>query len=148
MEEDEPETLTEWEAKRLFDLQMAYQLLWTAIERYLLLRYAEEGTVDARDRNAMAGETVFEESVDEYVGRDIDKILNLRFPGNDLVELDGSDPEAVLDFYWQLRNNVTHRGKEVRREYDLLRTSLEELLAIFLEVQDAAFESAEELPES
>lgn len=143
LEDSAPETLSEFEAKHLFDLQMAYQLLWTAIERYLLLRYADEGTVRRRDRNRMAGERSFQEAIEEYVDRDIDRILNLQYPGNEPTELEGSNPEAVLHFYWQLRNNVTHRGKGVRMEYDLLRDSLEELLTIFEEVLDSAFELAE-----
>lgn len=147
LDKGDPETLNECEAKKLFDLQMGYQLLWTAIERYLLLRYAEEGTVRRRDRNKLAGEKSFQKGVERYLNRNTNGILNLQYPGNEPSILEKEDPEAVLDFYWQLRNNVTHRGKGVRMEYDLLRNSLDELLQIFTEVLDSAFESAKEFQE-
>jgi hypothetical protein len=121
---------------------MAYKLIWTAIERYLLLRYAENGKVQPPDRDKMAGEEAFQDAVEKWVNRDSDEVLNLLYPGREAKKLDKENPEAVLKFYWQLRNNVTHRGKGVRMEYGLLRNSLDELHHIFTEVLDSAFESA------
>lgn len=146
LDESEPEILTEAEAKYLFDVQMAYQFLWTAVERYLLLRYADGGEVCRQDRNAMAREEAFREAVEEHVDREFDQVLDLLSPGSDPAELKESEYESILEFYWQLRNNVTHRGKGVRMEYDLLRDSLEELHAIFTDVLEHAFEAANRRP--
>ena len=41
-------------------------------------------------------------------------------------------------YYYQVRSNITHRGKGAVRDYDMLRDSLTELLPIFREVLEAA----------
>jgi hypothetical protein len=48
--------------------------------------------------------------------------------------LDPESPEKAVDYYYQVRSNITHRGKGVGRDYNLLRDSLAELLPIFREV--------------
>ena len=43
-----------------------------------------------------------------------------------------------MQYYYQVRSNITHRGKGVAQDYELLRDSLSELLPIFRKVLEAA----------
>jgi len=60
----------------------------------------------------------------------------------DHYELTPDDPRNSLNYYYQIRSNITHRGKGVVRDHDIVRASLKELLEIFTELVRAAFESS------
>lgn len=49
-----------------------------------------------------------------------------------------NSPDRAVRYYYQVRSNITHRGKGVVRDYELLYQSLAELLPIFREVLKAA----------
>jgi hypothetical protein len=57
--------------------------------------------------------------------------------------LDPKLPEKALKYYYQLRSNITHRGKAVFRDHDRMKDSLAELLQIFQDVLSAAQRDAE-----
>lgn len=56
--------------------------------------------------------------------------------------LDVNSPDKALDYYYQIRSNLVHRGKGVPHDHDRLEKSLRELLAIFKMTLNAAFEES------
>jgi hypothetical protein len=131
----------EWDLKPLFRLQLAYLLLWSAIERYVSLRYHLGSDVYAKVKK-LAKEEAFVLSLREQVsGRRV--LYRADEPGEREV-LDASNPDKSLGYYYQVRSNITHRGKAVTRDFDTLRDSLRELLNIFRNLLDAAFREAED----
>lgn len=129
----------EWDLKPLFRLQMAYLLLWSSIERYVSLRY-HLGDKVAEKISQMAGERAFAKSLRANV-TSTRKVYRADRPGDKEV-LDPGSPRKSLNYYYQIRSNITHRGKGVVRDHQILWQSLEELLAIFRDVLRAARQEA------
>ncbi|HUT54551.1 MAG TPA: transposase [bacterium] len=124
----------DWDYKSLFRLEMGYMLLWSAIERYAGLKY-HFGKEVMKNVHQVAAEKKFADSLHKNVKnkRDI-------FSTNlDKYTLDTDDPKKSIDYYYQVRSNAVHRGKGVERDFEILKTSLEELLAIFNDLLDEAF---------
>lgn len=107
---------------------MAYLLLWSAIERYVSLRYHLGGDVYAKVK-MLAKEEAFAASLREQVTER--RILYRADRPGERVDLDASRPDRSLGYYYQVRSNITHRGKAAVRDFDTLRFSLEELNNIF-----------------
>lgn len=135
----------EWDLKPLFRLEMAYLLLWTAIERYASLRYH---LADKTTQKVMriAEEEIFKRALKEHVAerREV-------FRGDEpqvKIVLDGSTPAKALAYYYQIRHNLVHRGKGVPHDHERLAKSLGELLAIFKVTLQSAFEESEEAAKS
>jgi hypothetical protein len=127
--------------KPLFRLQMAYLLLWSAIERYVSLRY-HLGDKVVEKVNQMAGEDAFVEGLQRLVS-DKRSVYRADRP-SDRVRLDPSKPKESIGYYYQVRSNITHRGKAAVNDFLTLKSSLEELHKIFRNVLDAAFKEAED----
>ena len=53
--------------------------------------------------------------------------------------LDPNNPVKSIDYYYQVRSNAVHRGKAVARDFDTVKLSLKELLAIFRDILNEAF---------
>jgi hypothetical protein len=135
------ETLTanrgfELDLKPLFRLQMAYLLLWSAIERYLSLRYHLGGDVEAKVKH-LAKEESFRTAVKRFARGPRDVVRADR--PQDKETLDPASPEEALRYYYQVRCNATHRGKAVVRDHETVEKSLSELLTIFQLVLSEAF---------
>lgn len=126
----------EWDLKPLFRLQMAYLLLWSAIERYVSLRYHLGDKVMPKI-NALAGELAFAEALKRFVAED--RIVFRADQPDKKVLLDPSNPKKSLEYYYQIRSNITHRGKGVVRDYERINASLKELLKIFRYTLNNAF---------
>ena len=123
----------------LFRLEMAYLLLWSCIERYASLRY----DLSKRATNKVlmiADEPAFRSALSIEV-KTPRKLYRADDPSKDCV-LDPSDPRKSIAYYHQVRNNLVHRGKAAVRDHEILDESLRELLAIFRQVLDAAFDSS------
>ena len=122
--------------KPLFRLHMAYSLLWSAIERYTGLKY-HLGTKVNQKVYQIAGEKCFAASLKDNV-----KGKREVFSAADLGKcvLDPEDPERSIRYYYQVRSNAAHRGKAVHGDFQTLKSSLEELLAIFRDVLKSAFD--------
>ena len=110
---------------------MAYLLLWTSIERYLSLRYSL-GLGVMKRVNRLAEEPAFQQGLRQHVTRKR-TIQRADRPG-ERETLDPGVPKKALLYYYQVRSNITHRGKGVTRDFELLRKSTDELLSIFREV--------------
>ena len=126
-----PDSKFNWNMKPLFRLQMAYLLLWSAVERYASLRY-HLGTKVAEKVIQIAKEPAFAESLQKHVFEKRE-IFRADRPGEKEV-LDMEKPEKAIKYYYQVRSNITHRGKGIVRDFGVLEKSITELLAIFRDV--------------
>jgi hypothetical protein len=122
--------------KPLFRLQMAYTLLWSGIERFTAFKYGTSLKPEDRLKRfaehpamGLALKAHVHDKRDVFRSDDPEQKKQLR----------KEDPKAALDYYYQVRCNVVHRGKASYFEYDMLLKSLEELLAIFRQVLEAEF---------
>lgn len=122
--------------KRLLELQMAYMLLWTAIERYTSLRYHLRKKVMAKILH-MASEPGFQKALLEHV-KETRSVFSTE--ADKPVWLKRNDAKGALDYYYQVRCNITHRGKAMMVDSVMLLDSIKELTAIFRETVTRAFE--------
>lgn len=128
-----------WDLKPLFRLEMAYLLLWTAIERYASLRYhlREKATQKVLK---LAEERAFQAALAQEVHVER-KVVSAEDPTDHYV-LSANNASKSLKYYHQVRNNLVHRGKGVVMDHDRVRDSLTELLSIFKATLKAAFEES------
>ena len=119
----------------LLKLQMAYMLLWTSIERYVSLRYGLRGEIWPKLKS-LAAEPGFKAALNQTVTK-ADSV----FSTDNLKpkKLDKSDSEASIDYYYQLRCNISHRGKAVMTDGIKLQRSIGELTAIFTKILNDEF---------
>lgn len=124
-----------WDYRSLFKLQMAYMLLWTAMERYAGLRYHLGEKVNKKVEQ-IANEPSFADALKKYVKqeREIYSAVDLK-----RHRLDPEDPQKSIKYYYQVRSNVVHRGKSVVKDFDTIKSSLAELSAIFKDVLQDTF---------
>ena len=125
----------DWDFRALLRLQMAYALLWTAIERYAGLKY-HLGKYVNRKVFQIADEICFSNALRKHVTqrRELFSSTDLR-----KYNLDPIEPLESIKYYYQVRCNSIHRGKAVVRDFDTMKSSLEELLAIFKELLAESF---------
>ena len=133
IESEIAERFTENGYRELFNLHMAYLLLWTVIDRFLTLRYAPamgggKERYNILEQFAKENEP-FRDGIDKCIKSDGRVIW--RSKDRCRRELDKTDPVKTIKFYWEVRSNVAHRGKSIYHDYEILRTSAEELLNIF-----------------
>jgi len=124
------------DTKDFFRLQMAYLLLWSAIERYASLRY-HLGDNAMQKVMCIAGDTAFAEALMIRVGEE-----RTVFRADDREKketLRSDNARKSLRYYYQIRSNMTHRGKGENRDFVMLEKSLSELLVIFDHVKRNAF---------
>jgi hypothetical protein len=124
-DELEFETSSLWH--RFFKAQMAYLLLWSILERLATLCFGAGSNpnwrVDQLHRvDGMA------ELLQKFVRRQ-DIVSDTRDPKS-VVRLDIKSPKNCFRYYYQVRSNLSHRGKAIHNEYDKVRNSLEELLNV------------------
>lgn len=88
----------EADLKPLFRLQMAYLLLWSAIERYVSLRYHLGNKVNEKV-NQMANEEAFAVGLQKWVSG-TREVYRADEPG-EKASLDPSNPKKSLDYYYR-----------------------------------------------
>lgn len=121
-----------------FRLQMGYLLIWSLIERYVSLRWgcSRKENYEARnrfarnDRNFQQG---LEEVFDDDHASDYRTLYQSRDPsGSPYRTMDPSDPESVVSYLYQIRNNVAHQGKgELTADGELLSRAIQDLYQTF-----------------
>jgi hypothetical protein len=121
----------DWELEPLFRLQMAYMLLWTAIERFTAFKY-HLGARATDKVNQLAAEPAFASGLVELV-KEQREVFRTDDPDNKLV-LDPTNPQKALAYYYQVRSNIVHRGKAAVTDHRILVKSLEELSKLFRRV--------------
>jgi len=125
-----------WNLEPFFRLQMAYLLLWCAIERFVSFKYDLGDKVIEKIRR-LAVDPAFVEALRELGGENRE-VVRSDDPRNKVV-LTRDNPTKALDYYYQIRSNITHRGKTAVRDYGMLLASLTELHGIFQRVLQAEF---------
>lgn len=130
----------DWDLKPMFRLQMAYLLLWSAIERYASLRYGL-GTDVNRKLKPIATDAPFREALRRHVV-ERDEVSRADKP-QQRARLDRDDPSGALEYFYRVRSNIAHRGKAVTRDHERVRRALAVLLPIFEDTLRAAFAQAD-----
>ena len=130
-----------WNPRNTFHLQMAYLLLWTAIERYAALRYRldDEAT---KKVNRVAEEPAFAEKL-KAIGP-LQRSIQRADKPTEKVKLKSDDPKKSMSYYYQVRSNMVHRGKGMPGDHETVRSSCSELLQIFRHVLGQAKQEAEQ----
>jgi hypothetical protein len=113
---------------RFFRLQMAYLLLWSAIERYTALSFGPD--LEPWDRVKLLGEqALFKESLAQVLKRE-DRVVDSRDP-TDSFRLSAANPLSSCKYFYQVRCNLGHRGKGAWSDGEKVRLALNDLLQIF-----------------
>ena len=112
---------------RFFRLQMAYLFLWAAIERYTVFAFGPrlEPTARVERLGALAS---FQAAVRSRVTRQ--SVVTYSRTLNS-YRLDRDTPAEAALYYYQVRSNLSHRGKGAWNDGELVRESLTELLDVF-----------------
>lgn len=84
----------------------------------------------------LASEPAFRESLKRQVS-ERREVRRADRPADKAV-LDPSSPEGSLEYYYQIRSNITHRGKAVVQDHDRVLEAAEQLTQIFRCVLSAA----------
>ena len=114
-------------SRKFFRSQMAYLLLWSVLERLSAFCFGP-GTDPVRRVKQLHKLPGMEELVRSNVRR-TDKVSDSRNP-DCTCKLDGSNPQKCFDYYYQVRSNLSHRGKGLITEFAIVHDSLRELLEI------------------
>lgn len=117
----------DWE--RFFRLQMAYLLLWSAIERYAAFAYGP--TLEPQEKvNALGTDPRFLAALRRHPPSSPREVADSRDP-RERSRFDLSHPEGAAEYFYQVRSNLSHRGKGAWSDGDIVRDSLVTLLAVF-----------------
>jgi hypothetical protein len=114
----------------MFKLQMKYMLLWTIIERFIFLRYSFGGKM-AEGRRKFS-ENLFVQAAIKEFGLDnrIKRPLYATDDPEDKVSYSTDDSWKAIKYYYQVRCNITHRGKGLIEDFKLLEVCYSELYDI------------------
>lgn len=122
-----------------FELQGAYLTLWSIFERYAAFRYgaeyqpqSESGASKRAPSNAKIHETARSQNFLTAINAakiDLDfAVYSVRENRKKSVLLEGVlDPKKAVDAWYQVRNNLAHRGKAAWKENRLLITAAVDL---------------------
>ena len=115
-----------------FSSSSAYMLLWTIIERFCAIKYGNIGP--SAKINSLVNDPMI----------DWKPILNKIERSDTIYRSDREDyylildknagPKKVLDYYYGMRSNMVHRGKDVFGDVDKIQHALKELEFIFKEI--------------
>lgn len=112
---------------RFFRSQMAYLLLWSILERLSALCFGPGQ--DPMKRIKRLHELPEMENLVRQNVRRTDNVSDSRNP-NKTYKLDCTSAKKCFEYYYQIRSNLSHRGKGVVNEFEKVHESLKELLAI------------------
>ena len=116
----------DWELKGSFEIQMRYMFLWTIIERFTFLRYSL-GADSNKRIHLLEKNEYFISGLKKYVSKER-KIFNTQNLRHEVLKLD--NPKKAISFYYQVRNNLTHRGKGISKDYYIIMECYNELFNI------------------
>ena len=123
------------DCKNYFEFQGAFLTLWSVFERYAAFRYGAEFLPDFKDRGnkkAHAVQKLWETAGSEkfsfaIANARIDeafKVFSVLENKNKAVTLDGLlNPVKAAKAWYQVRSNLTHRGKSAFKENKILLTA-------------------------
>jgi hypothetical protein len=114
---------------RFFRLQMSYLLLWSIIERYSAFAFGPALSPEAKIK-ALGGDPGFISALRRHAPAEARNVSDSRDPG-ERVLLDAADPAKAATYFYQVRSNLSHRGKGAWTDGEIVRQSLVALLTIF-----------------
>lgn len=112
-----------------FKTSAAYMLLWTIIERFCTLKYGNM-TPFQKIKCLAADSSIDWEIIIDKINR-IDKIYRSDKLNEALVLNKSKGAKRMLEYYYGIRSNMVHRGKDVISDTDKLSNSFIELKSIF-----------------
>ena len=112
----------------IFRLQMYYMLLWSAIDRYCTLKY-DVSKKQGDYLKALSQDDAFLSALYSIKPEKRDAIRSARNERPLYFNLER--PNFIVNFYYTIRSNVVHRGKEPENNMDGLIMSLNDMLDIF-----------------
>ncbi len=125
------------ELRGFFIAQMQYLLLWTAIERFAALRWGFEGGPSKQIKRFAKNDASLARALLTIVPPEREEHVVYRADDPAKSErLVRSDPVKAIGYYYQVRPNVSHRGKSAHQEVILVETCLRELWRVFSRVLD------------
>jgi len=129
-------TFQGWDS--LFQLETLYILLWSSIERYLMMRYLLNG--DISDKLRLMSQDAFLQQVLDNTP--ISPHVTRRSDNPSFARASRSDKAFdLLLYYYQIRCNLVHHGKE-GDDYGLLYDAFNELLPAFKKTADHAYKQS------
>ena len=111
-----------------FSAQAAYMLLWTIIERFCSIKY---GNISPNEKiKKLSNDSEIDWTfIYEIILRN-DSIVRSDEKNNKIKLNPSSSIKSILNYYYGLRSNVVHRGKDVFRDSDRISLAFEELVEI------------------
>lgn len=122
----------EFDWSRFFRLQMAYLLLWSAIERFSTFAYGPTLSPLAKVKK-LGCDPRFLAAFKQRVSGPEQRISDSRDPGRG-ERLSVDNPEEAAEYYYQVRSNLSHRGKGAWSDGEIVRDALNDLFAIFNDI--------------
>lgn len=123
--------------KQTLKLQMAYTLLWSMIERFADLKYPLTYTNNDK-KDQFGGDDLFKEGLFKYVKENKSKRVIYATNNFSEAEFKSDDPIKAIKYYYTIRNNTVHRGKE-SQDFKILKQALDELTKIYEYVFNKSF---------
>lgn len=120
------------------NLQMNYMLLWSAIDRYGVLRHGKTNdkgrNIQFENLKCLADEGFFKEAISKYA--DVHGKKPSVFSSEDFrsFQLDNTKSLCSMRYYYSIRCNIVHMGKSRIDDYHRLKYALIELLFIYMYV--------------
>lgn len=132
------------DGNRMFKLQMYYMILWSAIDRYCRLKYNVSKN-QGDYLTALSEDSIFQNAFDSTPTRrkhtifSATNIFGFKFNAKDPKD----KYKFVINYYYTIRSNVVHRGKDKKVKEIELEISLNELLEIFEKMIKETFKEEE-----
>lgn len=124
-----------------FNLQMNYTMLWSSIDRYLVLKFGKKNQQE--NLKCLANEESFKDAVFMFSDKNDNLPSVLSNEDYRTFQLNKEKPLCCIRYYYTIRCNVVHTGKSRYSEYKLLKYAVLELLQIYICVLRDSFEDYE-----
>jgi hypothetical protein len=120
--------------KAFLELQMIYLLLWTSIERFASLRYGFRGERVTEKLHKMAKSVEFTNALAIQFLKNSETNQRKIFSSDSIekyYKLSFENPVEAIDYYYQIRCNIAHRGKAAIEDAKFVKKCIFELSNIF-----------------
>lgn len=121
-----------------FNLQMNYMMLWSSIDRYMVLKYGKKD--QQKNLKCLANEKSFQDAVFLFLDETDKSRKVLSNEDYRSFQLNKESPLCCIRYYYTIRCNVVHTGKSEFKDYNLLKCAIMELLQIYMYVLEVSFD--------
>lgn len=116
------------EYEEFFSAQAAYMLLWTIIERFCSIKY---GNISPNEKlKKLSNDNEIDWTFLKIIISRIDSIVRSDQKDNKIKLNPSTSVKNILNYYYGLRSNVVHRGKDVFVDIERIRLAFRELVEI------------------